>query len=199
LKQQVLDIKNKISTNLKSAESQLEQFRKIETKRHNFVSDPNQTTEFLKEKKRLIGNYKHLSIDQDGVEKEMKKLNAVKRDVDAQWKTYLEKLDEYTQEYAKLSENVPMDVQNKIDQLESMKKSVYEKLADEKKKLTEELENRFQYNTIYAAVSDWLKTAEENVKTDYVGIDYEIVDRQLALQQVVIIKAFLINIIFLLQ
>ena len=54
----------------------------------------------------------------------------------------------------------------------------------EKANLIVERENRLQFTAVYTAVKDWLKVAESNVREDYNGIDYEIVDQNLALHKV---------------
>jgi len=49
------------------------------------------------------------------------------------------------------------------------------------------LENRSKFNAIYKSVVEWLKVAELNTTTENNGIDFEIVDKQLQLHEVIVL------------
>ena len=53
-----------------------------------------------------------------------------------------------------------------------------------KDELGSERNFRVQYATIFRAVADWLKTAEDNIQEDYQGTDYEILEKKLTLYRV---------------
>ena len=57
-------------------------------------------------------------------------------------------------------------------------------MKSEKSYLNNERSVRQQYVTVFDAVSDWLKTAEENIQDDFGGTDYEILEKKLALHTV---------------
>ena len=179
IQEQVQALKKKFNALRDAAANRSGDFNRVIAERQDFEGDVSKALKFVKEKEEELKSHDRLSMDVDSVEAEFNKISSVRQEVETQLQVIMERIDQQKVHYDQLDEAIPLELQDKMDELEELKGPLMEKLREEEEKLDQARESREKFSVTYKEVTQWLKDSDQRVKPNYDGIEYETVKEQL--------------------
>ena len=89
------------------------------------------------------------------------------------------KVEDANLKYQQLDEEMPLELHEKIDEMETLKESIQNKFKEQENALIDAREKRMRFQAIQQEVTQWVRQAEAQLKDDYDGVKYEQAEQQL--------------------
>lgn len=179
IQEQLRIIKEKFNSLRDGAAKSGSDLNRVIAERQDFDGDVTKTLQLLKDKEQEIKSHDLLSMDVGSVESELNKISTVRREVENQLQDILERIEEQKARYNELDEAVPLELKDKMDEIEELKDPLMNRLREEEEKLSQAKEDRELFSVTYKHVIEWLKDADDRIKPNYDGLDYDAVEEQL--------------------
>jgi chromosome segregation ATPase len=124
LQNQIQQITNKAASLKKDAARKFERLQHVVAERHGFEDDLKKTVTFLHQKESQLRPHDHLDMDVNSIETELGKLRDVRVEVLGQLQVIQEQVDEQKAHYDHLDEVLPLEIQDKIDEMNILKEKI---------------------------------------------------------------------------
>ena len=129
LQNQIKQIMSKAASLKKDAARKSERLQHVIAERHGFEDDLAKTVTFLQQKDAQLRPHNQLGVDVDGIEAELRKLRDIKEEVLGQLQATQEQVDEQKARYDDLDEVLPLEIQDKIDEMNELKEKIQVRIS----------------------------------------------------------------------
>ncbi|GFR84706.1 nesprin-1-like [Elysia marginata] len=163
-----------------NVQTHLAQCEAMQRERVGFESSINTLMSWLEEKESALASCRELQLDSAKVKPLIAKHKATSAEAQEKIKTIKDQALAERSRYEAMSETLPTDVNDRLQQIEALEESIKSAITKKEKYLDDALCDRQQLENSMAQVTDWLRGASEMLDSGVSGLDYDTLEGTLS-------------------